>query len=699
MLPPPDRYGQGVGDGPSVLPLSDPASSSPTLTGSKAANLARAHAAGLPTVPGHVLTVGGVTRGLDDPDVVRRLRAAWTELGGQAGAALVVRSSSTIEDIGSSSMAGRFTSVLDVVGWEPFLDAVREVIASADAVRDADGAARPMAVLIQRQLDARIGGVLFGVDPVSGDRAHVVVEAVATRPDVLVAGEVTADHFVLSRRGRIVERGRARPAVTLSRSRRRHLVDLAARTEALFGGPQDVEWALDGDGRLWLLQSRPVTAIAEARPPRSAPLLGPGPLAETFPFPLRRLEAELWIEPLREGIERALRSIGATSERAIARSPVVTTVGGWAAADLEMLGITSPNLRSWRHWTPAAIGRRVARAWRVGRLRVALPRLVASVVATVDRDLSAITRLDHQDDAGLVGMLERARRELATVHLYEVLAGMLLRPRPDAPPATLVAVHALHEGRDLGLSDDEIVARSPVVLALVPPALAVGVLPATVTAPGGVGAVEALDALDERDALRLRSRWLQELTARTARELGGRLHQRARLPAPELVGELSLDELAHAVRRGDVPVDLAHRAAQPAGPALPSAFRLDAAGLVHAVHAGARPGGGGLPASGGRAVGEARHHLEPGEERSGLILVTRHLEPQLAPLLPSLTGLVAETGSSLSHLAILAREQGVPAVVGVEGALERYPPGTRLMIDGSTGEVCVVDDREQEVGR
>jgi pyruvate,water dikinase len=330
---------------------------------------------------------------------------------------------------------------------------------------------------------------------------------------------------------------------------------------------------------------------------------------------------------------------------------------------------------------------------------VALPRLAASVVATVDRDLAAVARLDTNLDAGLVDVLERARRELATVHLYEVLAGMLLHPRPDAPPVSLVALHALGEGRGLGLTDDEIVARSPVVLVLLAPSLTpAGALPATVD-DGHVGSVESLEALDDRDALRLRTRWLQELTARVALELGRRLHRRSVIGRPELVGDLRLDELAHIVRDGDAPADLAQRAAQPAGPSLPPAFRLDAAGRVHAVRTRARPLAAGLPASAGRAVGEARHHIALGQEGQGLILVTRHLEPQLAPLLPGLAGLVAETGSALSHLAILAREQGVPAVVGVDGALERFPPGTRLLIDGSTGEVEVIDDRDREVER
>ncbi|MEU6225852.1 PEP-utilizing enzyme [Streptomyces sp. NPDC047042] len=69
------------------------------------------------------------------------------------------------------------------------------------------------------------------------------------------------------------------------------------------------------------------------------------------------------------------------------------------------------------------------------------------------------------------------------------------------------------------------------------------------------------------------------------------------------------------------------------------------------------------------------------------MLVVRTLDPALAPLLPGLTGLVAQTGSPLSHLAVLAREFGLPAVVGTKDAVSRFPPGSRLTVDGTTGDV------------
>jgi rifampicin phosphotransferase len=97
------------------------------------------------------------------------------------------------------------------------------------------------------------GGVLFGVDPVTGDRGHVVVEAVAGGPDDLVSGRVSAQHYVLSRRGRPLTVDHQPPRTfhrrgshqrLLSTAQLRALARLGRRSWATFGSPQDVEWAI-----------------------------------------------------------------------------------------------------------------------------------------------------------------------------------------------------------------------------------------------------------------------------------------------------------------------------------------------------------------------------------------------------------------------------------------------------------------------
>jgi pyruvate,water dikinase len=73
------------------------------------------------------------------------------------------------------------------------------------------------------------------------------------------------------------------------------------------------------------------------------------------------------------------------------------------------------------------------------------------------------------------------------------------------------------------------------------------------------------------------------------------------------------------------------------------------------------------------------------------VLVTTTLSPGLGPLLSRLNGIVAETGSVLSHLAILAREARVPTVVGYAGAVEDLPEGAVVLVDGDAGRVTIQD--------
>jgi pyruvate,water dikinase len=197
-----------------------------------------------------------------------------------------------------------------------------------------------------------------------------------------------------------------------------------------------------------------------------------------------------------------------------------------------------------------------------------------------------------------------------------------------------------------------------------------------------------------REALRLRARWLQELTARAAWELGERLQQRGVVDAADAVRHLRLEELGEAVRTGVLPSTALDRApsTRPGAP-LPARFRLTSDGGVAPVTRAPKTAGGGgsgTGAGGGRGMG--RVHGGTGPPEPGAVLVVRTLDPNLAPLLPRLGGLVAETGSFLSHLAILAREFGVPTAVGVADAVTRFPPGTTVVVDGTTGEVSVVDE-------
>ncbi|GIU86450.1 MAG: hypothetical protein KatS3mg009_0965 [Acidimicrobiia bacterium] len=672
---------------PGVVALADAAD--PGTAGAKAAALARARHAGIPVLPGFVLdpdAAAAVAAGFPGP-ARHAARVAWAELSHDGARALVVRSSSTVEDGAESSMAGRFESVLDVRGWDGFVAAVRTVVDSGAAVHAGLPVAGRMAVLVQPFVEPEAGGVMFGADPVTGRRDRTVVAAVAGGPHRLVSGAVDGVTVTLSRRARVIDASGSIPAVD---ENLRALAALSRRAAAVFGGPQDVEWAIVG-GEIVMLQSRPITASgadAEAQ----GPVLGPGPVAETFPDPLAPLELDLWVAPLRDAIRDVLTITGAASARRIAASPVVAEVGGRVAADLELLGIERPTgARSlFARIDPRPPARRLRVAWQVGRLRAALPALARDLLAEVDEQLAAVPAPDALTDRQLLGLLDAARQALKSVHGHEMLAGQLLDAHGAPVTAAAQALRVLAAQPRDGLTDEEAVARHPVLLALVPPRIG-----GTIELPPAPTTLPAAPDADEREllreALRLRARWLQELTARAAVTLGRRLHAAGRLADAGSVRDLRLPALRALVTGEAASADPAPAAAATAP--LPARFRLTPHGAVVAVRArGDRVTAGGRGAGGGRVQGVV---LPAGSlPADGAVLVVRTLDPGLAPVLPGLRGLVSETGSVLSHLAILARELGVATVVGVEDALRRYPAGTQVVVDGGTGEVSVVTHEE-----
>ena len=669
---------------PLVLGLADKRALDPDIAGAKAANLARAMQGGFTVLDGFVVTIAG-TRVFTTQrarqvgrDLEKLLKKRWVSLSREGTRPLVVRSSSSAEDGHDSAMAGMFTSVLDVASWADFRRAMQTVRESAriiDLVEERETFA-PMAVLVQPQLAPDWGGVLFGVDPVTGRTDHLVVAAVPGRPDALVSGTVEGHRYVLTHGARVVDRSDD----VLPRPLLKRLTKLAEHAAEHFGGAQDVEWALDGD-ELIMLQSRPVTAVADPRT-ATGPVLGPGPVAETFPQPLTALEADLWVEPLRVAITEVLRLTGAASKKTLAQSPVVTTVGGRVVADLRLLGAFPGKKTFFETIDPRPPARRLAAAWRTGRLRAALPAIAAGILEKVDDDLAAVPDLAELDNRELVELLRGCRQALVALHAHEVMFGLLADEEYSVTAAS-VGLRHLAAARTEGLADEDIVAMRPEILALVPPSITrETALPETdMLVPRSQ---DGDTSLPQREALRLRARWVQELSARAVRAIAGRLPE----AHADSIGALTFDELETATL-GVIPADVDSRR-DAAGPALPAAFRLTPSGDVVVFRPRKKSSGvDGTGASAGHAIGVV--HGGDGLPAQGEILVVPTLDPDLATLLPRLGAIVSETGSVLSHLAIMAREYGVPAVVGVSDAVTRFPAGSCVTVDGTTGEVKLVE--------
>ena len=284
-----------------ILWLGEPACHDRALAGGKAANLSRLAATHCVS-PGFCLAAPVFERarkdGSEPPELPPALRdeltVAYAELARRCGLsapAVAVRSSAVDEDGGLASFAGQHESYLNVVGLDAVADAVRRCRASAYDPRAVEYRRRQgldfedvlLAVLVQQFVAADISAVVFSANPVSGSRDEVVIDAGWGLGESIVGGTVTPDTYVVRKedlavvsrniaeksRMTVPIRGGTREVETPRFLRTRPALDeeqavemarLAMDLEREMGFPVDIECAYE-DGRLYLLQCRPVTAL------------------------------------------------------------------------------------------------------------------------------------------------------------------------------------------------------------------------------------------------------------------------------------------------------------------------------------------------------------------------------------------------------------------------------------------------------
>lgn len=181
------------------------------------------------------------------------------------GRLYAVRSSGTLEDLDDASFAGQYDSWLNVKAEEVparILDCLRsqwkEPILHYMADRGIDPASGAMAVIIQEMVQSEQAGVLFSVNPITGDDTQVVIEVVEGLGDALVSGRAVPERWIFDWYSRKIKApGDAR---LLDENQARRLGEEALEIQKLYGFPVDVEFALAG-GRFYALQVRPVTKI------------------------------------------------------------------------------------------------------------------------------------------------------------------------------------------------------------------------------------------------------------------------------------------------------------------------------------------------------------------------------------------------------------------------------------------------------
>ncbi|WP_083458596.1 phosphoenolpyruvate synthase [Sandaracinus amylolyticus] len=225
------------------------------------------------------------------PDALRAaIVRAYRSLGDPT-TRVAVRSSATMEDSAGTSFAGMNETFTGVAGDAAVVDAVQRCWQSlwgrrVVAYRAAQGLTEEpaIAVVVQRLVESERAGVMFTADPSTGERGHVVIEASWGLGEAVVSGMVEPDTYVVDKSSGAILSARVgtkaleivanvRREVEPERARRRALDDaelkalatLGARIEQHYGKPQDIEWAIAG-GRIWIVQSRPITALEHAHP-------------------------------------------------------------------------------------------------------------------------------------------------------------------------------------------------------------------------------------------------------------------------------------------------------------------------------------------------------------------------------------------------------------------------------------------------
>ena len=234
------------------------------------------------------------------PEVIEAVTSAYHALSAGIPVPVAVRSSATAEDLPDASFAGQQETLLNVIGIEALLSAIQRCFASlwtdrATQYRSSLGIAARLvrlAVVVQRMVEAEVAGVLFTANPLTGKRREAVIDANPGLGEAVVSGVTNPDHFVVqTTTGEIVERrlgdkqvimraatgggtevvkqSEPQAVASLSDEQVRRLAEQGAQVEAHFGVPQDIEWALDPSGQVFLLQARPITTLFPL--PQTAP--------------------------------------------------------------------------------------------------------------------------------------------------------------------------------------------------------------------------------------------------------------------------------------------------------------------------------------------------------------------------------------------------------------------------------------------
>ncbi|MGB5549926.1 MAG: PEP/pyruvate-binding domain-containing protein [Thermoanaerobaculia bacterium] len=612
---------------------------------------------------------------------------------------LAVRSSAPGEDSQATSFAGLHDSFVGVQGLTATLEAIRKVWASLWTDRallyrreiGIDVESSAMAVILQGLVEGPVSGIAFGAHP--NDPELVAVEAVYGLNQGLVDGTIEPDRWSLDRRtGRVVEhsapserrrlvaRGRQtevesvpveqEPIAPLNDSGLQQVFEAIRATEELFGGPQDVEWTLD-QGRLVLLQSRPITTMAEDSGDKRAWYLSLSRSLHSLLALRDRVENELLPAMDQEAAKIASRDLAALDTAALVE-------------EIEQ------RRRAHDHWVEVYSSDFIPLAHGI--------RLFGQFYNDVVR---------HADPYEFMTLL--AATPLLSVHRNRELSRLGARVREDSGLRTRLQAGdsgdaAFEQDIDeFGRQFGEVAFASQKCFGdrarLIRFLLNLAAAPAVTESASETDIEELTEAFfsavdSDRQTLarqllelgrasyRLRDDDNIHLARFEALVLDAVKEGRTRLRGnhPEVLRSADLERVLQVLRHPNLVVEPRQAAAEPV---LERGFRALPRQLV------------GQPAGPGVATGAARV-IETADDlfrfQAGEVLVCDAVDPNMTFVVPMACAVVERRGGMLIHGAIIAREYGLPCVTGVPEVTSLIFNGDPLTVDGYLGIVTVSRD-------
>jgi rifampicin phosphotransferase len=650
----------------------------------------------------------------------------------------------TVLDVGPDQLPQAVRQVLDSAA-SARVAAYRQAHREADAAAALDPSGSKMAVLVQVMVAADAAGVAFTANPVTGARGEVVITAVRGLGERLVGGEATGDQWVVRDRQARCTRA-TEQAITADQARQ--VAELARRAEAHFATPQDLEWAIStdttgADGGLWLLQARPMTALPDPvtwTPPTPGYWMRNLRLGEWLPEPMTPLFADWLLERIDHGEQQAIR------ERAGAALPFPhAAINGWyylatpplsPRAILTTLAHGRGRLVRFMRYAvlgpsrdPVAADRHLlahlAQEWRqellpgyrrlvqAGEQQVetASPEQLVGIIDQVGVmageqfcSLAVVGGAAWKMEGALARFYRQHLAATLDISVQQLLAG-LPGTQPELPAHAVQSLDWAHptagelswppsqpsdRHRDLAARREALTAQCAAVLADRPH------LRARFQALLEVAQRYAI--IREQQARHVTLGW--PLLRRCALRLGEALQAHGVIDQAEDVFFLTRAELDTRAPLQDVVhrrrATWERRRRLPAPLTIGRPPRLLVRELLAAVEAVRTSGPAaedaivGQPASPGRATGPVRIVHGPGDFdrfQPGEVLVARATTPAWTPLFARAVAVVTNGGTLAAHASLVAREYGIPAVVGTGDATARLHDGQLVTVDGSAGTV------------